>query len=181
MFLQLLMKKIIPLLLLVMMGTMACTRTYYVVRHAEKNEAATGGATTPNTPLSETGQARANALRDTLASRSITYVFTTNTVRTRSTGRPTALAAGADTLLYSTHNNDTAAKFFARLKKLKKNTLIVGHSNTVNDIVNALSNAQNVPNDIPDSQYDNLFIIRYSKFLSTKIRFTHRKYGAPTP
>jgi broad specificity phosphatase PhoE len=168
-------------LLLLPFAVISCTHRYYVVRHAEKNEAATGGTTTNNTPLSEAGTARAIALREELSAKNIRYVFTTNTVRTRSTGRPTALASGADTLLYSMHNIDTINRFMARLKKLKKNTLIVGHSNTVNDIVNLLSNAQNMPNDIPDSQYDNLFIIRYTKFISPKISFSRKKYGVPTP
>jgi broad specificity phosphatase PhoE len=152
-----------------------------VVRHAEKNEAATGGQTTPATPLSQNGENRANALRDTLAAKSIKYVFTTNTVRTRSTGRPTAVASGADTLLYATPTNDSTTKFIARIKRIKKNVLIVGHSNTVNDIVNLLSNAQNVPADLQEHQFDNLFVIRYTKFFSTKITFTRKKYGVLTP
>lgn len=159
----------------------SCTRTYYVVRHAEKNEAATGGTTTNATPLSDAGMARANALRDSLATKSIRYVFTTNTVRTRSTGRPTAILSAADTLLYATPNSDSLNKFITRIRNIKKNVLIVGHSNTVNDIVNGLSGAQSVPNDLQEHQFDNLFVIRYSKFLSTKITFTWKKYGTLTP
>jgi broad specificity phosphatase PhoE len=167
--------------LLFVLFTTSCTRTYYVVRHAEKNEAATGGQTTTATPLSQPGQNRANALRDSLSTKKISHVFTTNTVRTRSTGRPTALSSGADTLLYATPSNDSTAKFIARIKKIKTSVLIVGHSNTVNDIVNLLSNAQNVPADLQEHQFDNLFVIRYTKFFSTKITFQHKKYGVLTP
>jgi broad specificity phosphatase PhoE len=173
-------KKIL-LSLLVILCAASCTKTYYVVRHAEKDTAATGGQTTNATPLSAEGRARANALRDTLASKNIRYVFTTNTARTRSTGRPTALASGADTILYATPNNDSIAKFISRLKKLKKNTLIVGHSNTVDDITNLLSGAPSVAGDLTEPQFDNLFIIRYSTFIVTKKTFTRKKYGVLTP
>lgn len=174
------MRKLIFPLLIVLFAT-SCTRTYYVVRHAEKDEAATGGQTTPATPLSENGRNRAIALCDSLRSKGISYVFTTNTVRTRSTGRPTALATNADTLLYATPNNDSITKFIARLKRIKKNVLIVGHSNTVDDIANLLSNQQHVPGDLLEHQFDNLFVIRYSTFLSTRITFTRKKYGVLTP
>lgn len=172
-------KIILPVLAVLLLAS--CTRTYYVVRHAEKNEAATGGVTTNATPLSDSGQERANALRDSISNKSIKYVFTTNTVRTRSTGRPTALASGADTILYATPNADSTTKFIARLKRIKSNVLIVGHSNTVNDIVNGLTGAQSVPNDLQEHQFDNLFVIRYTTFLSTSKKFTWKKYGVLTP
>jgi broad specificity phosphatase PhoE len=167
--------------LLVILFTASCTKTYYVVRHAEKDTAATGGQTTNNTPLSAAGQARANALRDTLAGKSIRYVFTTNTVRTRSTARPTALASGADTILYATPTNDSIKKFISRLKKLKNNTLIVAHSNTVDDIVNLLSGTTSVAGDLTEPEFDNLFVIRYATFITTRKTFTRKKYGVLTP
>lgn len=160
----------------------SCVRTYYVSRHAEKNEAATGGTTTAATPLSQAGQDRANALRDELAGKSIKYVFSTNTVRTRSTGRPTAIAQNADTLLYNAApGSDSMRKFIARLQGIKKDVLIIGHSNTVDDIANALSGQQSVAGDLLEHQFDNLFIIKYRVFLGTKKFFSVKKYGVPTP
>jgi hypothetical protein len=48
--------------------------------------------------------------------------------------------------------------FISQLRSLKKNTLIVGHSNTVDDIVNMLCNEQKLT-DLQDAEYDNLFIV----------------------
>jgi len=60
------------------------------------------------------------------------------------------------------------------LKALKKNTLIVGHSNTVDDIVNGLTGSRAVPGDLQDSEYNNLFVIRV---LRKKVSFERKKYG----
>jgi hypothetical protein len=37
----------------------------------------------------------------------------------------------------------------------------VGHSNTVDDIVNALTGEKSIPGDLQDSEYDNLFVVTY--------------------
>lgn len=168
--------------LLIVFTCTSCVHTYYLSRHAEKNEAATGGTTTQATPLSQDGENRANALRDVLSGTKIAYMFSTNTVRTRSTGRPTAIAQNADTLLYNAApGSDSMQKFIARLQRIKKNVLIIGHSNTVDDIANALSGKQSVPGDLADNQFDNLFVIKYRTFFGTKKIFSVRKYGVLTP
>jgi phosphohistidine phosphatase SixA len=63
------------------------------------------------------------------------------------------------------------------LHSVKGDILIVGHSNTVDDIVNKLSGRKDVPADLKDSEYDNLFIL---KGKSGKLQFTRRKYGYPS-
>jgi phosphohistidine phosphatase SixA len=46
------------------------------------------------------------------------------------------------------------------LKSIKGNALIVGHSNTVDDIVNKLCGKTAIPADLKDFEYDNLFILK---------------------
>jgi hypothetical protein len=54
------------------------------------------------------------------------------------------------------------------MKAIKKNVLIVGHSNTVDDIVNGIGGSKYVPGDLADSAYSNLFKIRVT---GSKIKF----------
>jgi phosphohistidine phosphatase SixA len=152
----------------------ACSHTYYVVRHAEKviKPDATMMANDP--PLTAAGQVRAEALKDLLKDKHIRFIFSTNTIRTKSTAEPLRVYLGISTETYGPRP-DTA--FIARLKSIKKNTLIAGHSNTVDDIVNGLCNSVKVAGDLDDSEYDNLFIVRYRKFVGTKISFERKKYG----
>lgn len=153
----------------------ACSHTYYVVRHAEKviKPDATMMANDP--PLTAAGQARAEALKEVLKDKHIRFIFSTNTIRTKSTAEPIRVYLGISTETYGPRP-DTG--FIARIKKLKDNTLIVGHSNTVDDIVNGLCNQVKVAGDLDDSEYDNLFVVKYRKFFGTKISFERRKYGA---
>ena len=133
--------------------------TYYVVRHAEKEQGTTMTATTTKTtdvPLSAAGERRAVALRDKLLSKNIAGIYSTNTIRSRSTAKPLSEATGKNIELYSTI--DTA--FINLLKTRANNVLIVGHSNTVDDIVNNLVGEKRL-SDLPDPQYGDLFIIKH--------------------
>jgi 2,3-bisphosphoglycerate-dependent phosphoglycerate mutase len=128
--------------------------TYYVVRHAEK---VNSPSMSIDVPLTEGGKERAEALKKTLAKESITQIYSTNYNRTRATVMPIAEDRNIRIQLYDPR--DTS--FVSRLKKISKaHVLIVGHSNTVDDIVNQLSGAHTVPGDLPDSQYGDLFVIR---------------------
>jgi len=155
----------------------ACSHTYYVVRHAEKASAdstmAAATMTGADVPLSERGAQRANALRDVLRNRKIAFIYSTNTIRTRSTGQPTADVAHLRIQLYKTPDS----AFISKMKSIKKNVLIIGHSNTVDDIVNSLTGSVSVPGDLKDNEYDNLFVIKYR---GKKITFDKKKYGAPS-
>ena len=68
---------------------MSCSRTVYVVRHAEKiaSSDSIGKMMSNDPPLSEAGKVRALVLKNELADKHIEHIYSTNTIRTRSTAR----------------------------------------------------------------------------------------------
>jgi broad specificity phosphatase PhoE len=150
----------------------ASSQTIYIVRHAEK--AAQPANMTSDVPLSEAGKQRAALLRKLLLNKNIRYIFSTNRLRSTSTAEPLSEATGVAVQLYA---NDTLPRFIARVKALKSNVLIVGHSNTIDDIVNELCGEKKIPNDFEETAYDNLLVVKFKK---KKILFEPKKYGAPT-
>ena len=152
---------------------------YYIVRHAEK-ETATEGTTmnTPNDPpLSAAGRVRAIELRNVLTGKSIRYIFSTNTIRTIATAQPFNELRGATKIQFY-NTRDSLDHFIQKLKAINKgNSLIVGHSNTVDDIVNKLCGEIKIPADLPDSEYDNLYIVTKK---GKRFKFENRTYGTPT-
>lgn len=166
------MKSILSLFLISLLAS--CTHTYYVVRHAEKATPSDGTVmNTPNDPpLSATGQQRAQALKNVLSDKGIRHIYSTNTIRTRSTAQPLSELLNLNIQTYGPRPDST---FIQKMKLLKKNTLIVGHSNTIDDIANMLAGEQKVDGDLPESVYDQLFIIRY-KNGGKKIEFSRVSY-----
>ncbi|SET43489.1 phosphoglycerate mutase family protein [Hymenobacter actinosclerus] len=123
----------------------------YVVRHAEKDL-----VTDPtDPPLTPEGQARAQALVAAIPRQTrLSAVFSTDTRRTRSTAQPLADARGLPVQLYDARDLPALA---ARLRRdyPNQNVLVVGHSNTMLETVDALGAPRPVPL-IPDEAYDYL-------------------------
>ncbi len=156
------------------------SQRYYVVRHAEKAIVTkdSSGYTPSNPPLSEAGQVRAIVLREELKKAHIGSIFSTNYHRTIATAKPLSVELGDLPIQLYSPSKDSADAFIAKVKAIKKKSvLIVGHSNTVDDIVNKLTGQANIPGDLKDSEYDNLYIIRKRK---DKMEFSQRKYGYPS-
>ncbi len=147
----------------------ACGHTYYVVRHAEKAIQAQNMSS--DVPLTTLGSQRALTLKDLLQRKKISAVYSTNTIRTMSTAKPTADYFHVTIQQYGPKPDSS---FILALKLLKKNALIVGHSNTVDDIVNGLTGTTTVAADLQDNEYDNLFVIKIN---GRKIKFQKKKYG----
>ncbi len=146
------MHKILFLFLIVL--ATSCSTTYYVVRHAEKEAAAPN--MTSDVELSAAGKERAQALKNQLEGKKIKQIFSTNTIRTKTTAQPLSDATGIAIQVYDPR--DTA--FVTRIKNAGNgNVLIVGHSNTVDDLVNKFID-KNELKDLPDTQYGDLFIIK---------------------
>jgi broad specificity phosphatase PhoE len=171
------MKNIFSFLFLLSLMT-SCSTTYYIVRHAEKEVPSTSPtmSTSGDVQLSAEGKARAVELLETLKDKNIRHAFSTNTIRTTSTARPLCDLRGIEIQFYN--HRDTLPQFVDRLYKIKKgNVLIVGHSNTVDDVVNKLYGSVKIPADLLETQYDNLYVVKKK---GTKFSFENKKYGTPT-
>jgi phosphohistidine phosphatase SixA len=127
-------------------------------------------ATTNDPPLSTEGKQRAEALKSRLGGARIRYIFSTNTIRTLSTVAPLSLHTGIKPEIY----NRVDEGFLSKLKSLNRNVVLVGHSNTVDDIVNGLSGSQQIAGDLPDSVYNLLFILKSRR---GKMKFQRVTYG----
>lgn len=145
------------------------TTRYYIVRHAEK--AAPSGNMSNDVPLSEAGSSRAQALRDTLRGQRINTLWSSNTLRTRSTLQPYGTESGITTRVYP---NDSLDHYIDQWKSARGNLLIAGHSNTVDNIVNGLL-GQSTLSDLPETQYGDLFIVNKKKGLFGRRTWLERK------
>jgi len=172
------MPRIILYLVLIFFSSCGSVK-YYIVRHAEKETASAGTTmSTPNDPpLSAAGRVRAIELKEALRGKGIQYIFSTNTIRTISTAQPFNELRGA-TKIETYNTRDSLDQFIQKLKEIKKgNSLIVGHSNTVDDIVNKLCGEIKIPGDLPDSEHDNLYIVTKK---GNRMKFENKTYGTPT-
>jgi len=120
-----------------------------IVRHAEK--AANGGS---DPDLSSAGRARADELARILKDSGITAIFTSEFKRTQETAAPTATSIGVTATVIPA--KDTAA-LAAKLHQLNGNALVVGHGDTIPNIIKALG--IDSPINIPDEDYSEFLIV----------------------
>ena len=104
--------------------------------------------------LSEAGRARAQSLATTLKDAGITAIFTTQYKRTQQTAEPLAKAIGIQITVV---NANDAAGLIEKVKAATGNVLVVGHSNTVSDVLGKIGVAN--PPKLADTDYDNLFVV----------------------
>ena len=126
--------------------------TIFLVRHAER--AATSGRVPSDTGLSAAGKARAQDLAQELRDAKITAIFTTEYKRTKETALPLARSSGIRPEVVAA---DDLRALIAKLKGARGNVLVVGHSNTLPPILNALGISSRVI--VSESDYDNLFLV----------------------
>jgi len=129
---------------------------------------------TSDVPLSDAGQQRAEALREKLKNKGINTIYTTRYLRTKSTAKPLADAVGITMQEYDPRDTTFSTRLLSAGTEDRGNTLIVGHSNTVDDIVNKLSGKTLIPGDLPETQYGDLFILKKK---GKKIIFRQEKFG----
>ena len=130
--------------------------TVFVVRHAERADA--GASASPmmasDPDLSDAGRARAESLATTLKDAGITAIFTTEYKRTQQTAAPLAKALGLQVTTVSARD---MPGLIEKVKASNGNVLVVGHSNTVGDVVSRLGVTDAVK--LGDNDYDNLFVV----------------------
>jgi len=150
--------------------------TIILVRHAEK---ADDEAADPS--LSAAGQARAEALQEALRHQPIDAVYTTQLQRTALTAAPVIdvhqpevkehIVTRANVPYHVASLADTL-----RTQHPGETVLVVGHSNTIPELVEAVSGYPVAP--LTEKQYDRLYLVRHAGDTATLLTV---RYGAPTP
>lgn len=135
----------------------ASTTTIVLVRHAEKDLGAISDA-----PLSPEGEQRADRLAamfgDAEAFGRVRKIYVTNTRRTQQTALRLSqrLGLNSEVVDVKTDSADLARRVLEENRGGR--ALIVGHSNTVPEIVTALTGAKDVP-PIGEDEYGTLYVV----------------------
>jgi len=138
----------------------------YVVRHAERADSGVGMTTQADPALSAAGEARAARLAAILKDAGITAIFTTEYIRTKATGAPLAKALGLSEQIVPAR--DTSRLVAALRARPHDILLVVGHSNTVPDLIKALGGPAVT---IGENEYDALFVFVPATGTVSRIRY----------
>jgi len=155
-------------LAITLFSSCATTQTFYIVRHAEKEN------NSDEAGLSQAGIERGIALEKYMAGKKLDTVFTSGLRRAVLTGLSVSLPQGLPHITNSQKIPDGLNGFIERLRKIgsTKNILVVGHSNTVPVIVQSLSGQAIAP--IPETEYNNIYRVVIKGKEKT---MEHTKYG----
>ena len=128
------------------------TTTYYFIRHAEKYRT---DPSDTNPKLTSKGRQRAVKWSEVFQEVSFDAVYSTDYSRTIETALPTTNAKNLKLIKY-----DADAGYSLQFQKQTqgKTVLIVGHSNTIPQFVNAVLNEERYP-QIEDNDNSNLYIV----------------------
>jgi phosphohistidine phosphatase SixA len=144
-----------------------------LVRHAEKAD------DDPRDPgLTAEGRARAELLSVMLADAGLTSVWSSDYRRTRSTAGPLAARLGLEVGLYDPSEGEARRMLVERLVSTPGRHLVVGHSNTIPGLVEALGG--DAQGGIGDDEYDRLYLLTIApdgSVTSTLLRFGSTSVG----
>jgi 2,3-bisphosphoglycerate-dependent phosphoglycerate mutase len=132
------------------------TTIFFIVRHAEKDT--TGGS---NADLNPVGRGRSKALVKMLKKIQLEKVLSTDKPRTRNTAKPVAEAKNRPVEIYDPKKHKEVLEKLISENKGKK-VLMVGHSNTVPQIVNLLRGG-NEEKEFSELDYSRLYIVSIKK------------------
>lgn len=149
--------------------------TVYLVRHAEK-----AAAPAADPPLTEAGTKRAEDLVHKLSKAGIKTISTSQFLRTKHTAEPLAKQLGIpntmipvkmDTMNARQLSPDYLKQISDLVSSSAGNVLIVGHSNTVPELIKALGG--DIVSTIDDATYDDLFVV--TVYAKGKAKVAHLK------
>ena len=149
------------------MASTPLVTTIILIRHGERN------APTPTNPdphLNAAGKARAKELIHIFGQSGIKAIYRSHFARSKETAQPLANHLGLSAIEMDEAlqiKNDILANHTGQT------VLVIGHSDTVPDIINRLGGA-NLP-IINDSEFDNLFVVKV--FGPGRTSMTRLKYG----
>jgi len=127
-----------------------------VIRHAEKES-----ISAPDPPLSEAGQARAALLvrmfGETQGAGRLDAIYTSSALRNRMTAAPLAARLGLVPIVAPSDDPKALAHRVVR-ENSGKRVMVIGHTNTVPDIVAALSGRSDIP-PIDEKEFGTLYIV----------------------
>ena len=135
------------------------TFALYLVRHAEKQS---DGSRDPE--LTEMGKNRAVQLGKWLQDKNIVDVWTSDYKRILGTANPLLTELGLEVNIYHPGKLTALAE---QLRNNHHNAFVVGHSNTVPELIANLGASKNVP-PIERDEFDNIYIISIPWFGKTK-------------
>jgi phosphohistidine phosphatase SixA len=127
-----------------------------VIRHAEKES-----VSAPDPPLSEAGQARAALLvrmfGETQGAGRLDAIYTSPALRNRMTAAPLAARLGIVPIVAPSDDPKALAHRIVR-ENSGKRVMVIGHTNTVPEIVAALSGRSDIP-QIDEKEFGTLYIV----------------------
>ena len=154
-------------------------KTVFLIRHAEREE-----EPRQDPPLKKEGVARSQELARLLGGAGIKAIYTSQFTRTKLTAEPLATKLGLTPAQISLKSSPTNPRQIAEesttevvnkiLERPGENVLVVGHSNSIPDVIKMLGG--DVVPTIDERKFDDLFIV--TVYAKGKAKVTHMKYGA---
>lgn len=153
--------------------------TVYLVRHAERAD-----EPRQDPPLTEKGTLRSQELARMLSNANIKAIITSQYLRTKQTAEPLAkqanVAVTSISLSLSPSNprmiseQSTAEVTNKILERGGESVLVVGHSNSIPDVIKMLGG--DVSPAIDEKKFDDLFVV--TVYAKGKAKVAHMKYGS---
>ena len=153
--------------------------TVFLTRHAEREQ-----EPRQDPPLTKDGIARSQALARLLSSAGIKAIFTSQFNRTKQTAEPLAAKLGLTVTPFTLKLNPSNARQIAEestaevtnkiLEHAGQSVLVVGHSNSIPDVIKMLGG--DIVPTIDEQKFDNLFIV--TVYAKGKAKVVQMKYGA---
>jgi len=141
----------------------------FIVRHAEKESG-------KDPVLTPAGNARSGDLMRALQQEGVQKIYVSQFKRTQQTADSMRIQLKINTVQYTADTIcDNLVNTIMENADFGKTILIIAHSNTIPQIIRKFGVTDYPYGDIPDNEFDNLFLITYKK---EKAKLKKMKYGA---